>query len=247
MTYLEFLLLFVILPTSVLIICGLLWSPQAPKQPNLRSRHWTAVLILVGIAFVWTTPWDNYLIAVGVWHSPPDRILGTIGYVPLEEYAFFLLMPISIGAILYLILQKARVHATLWRQPQKRARWIVSITALVCFSAGVVLLVNHPNSYLGLTVVWFLPALFIQCIFDPLGILRNAPIIVPATLLPTVYLWAADSFAIASGIWTFDSTSLSGFMIGNLPIEEAFFFFITSLLVAQGVTLYHSLFIAEKS
>jgi len=245
MTYLEFLLLFVVLPTSALIICGLLRSRQEPAQPDLQRRHWTAVLILTGIAFVWTTPWDNYLIAAGVWHSPPDRILGTIGYVPLEEYAFFLLMPILIGAILYLFLQKIRLHATLWRQPQKRARWIVSIAALVCFSSGVILLVNHPNSYLGLTVVWFLPPLFIQCLFDPMGIMRNAPIIVPATLLPTVYLWAADSFAIASGIWTFDSTSLSGFGMGNLPIEEAFFFFITSLLVAQGVTLYHSLFVTK--
>lgn len=245
MTYLEFLLLFVVLPTSALITYGVLRSRRQPTQSPPLKRHWTAVLILAAIAFVWTTPWDNYLIAVGVWNSPTDRIIGTIGYVPLEEYAFFFLMPILIGAFLYLVLQKKRLNGSLWRQPQKRARCIVCLSTLVCFSGGVILLLTQPNSYLALTVLWFTPPLFIQFVFDPLGILRNGYTIAIATLVPTLYLWAADSFAIASGIWSFNSTSLIGLRIGNLPVEEAFFFLITSLLVAQGITLYHSLFVSK--
>jgi len=244
-TYLEFLLLFVVLPMAALIAWGAVQSRCPLSEAISLKRHWMAVLILAVIAFTWTTPWDNYLIAVGVWSSPADRIIGTVGYVPLEEYAFFLLMPVIIGAVLYLVLQKIHLHGTLCRQPQKRARWVVCLCALICFISGVILLLTQPNSYLALTVLWFTPPLFIQFVFDPLGILRNRSIIALATLLPTLYLWAADSFAIASGIWSFDSTILIGVKIGNLPIEEALFFFITSLLVAQGITLYHSLFVAK--
>jgi len=55
---------------------------------------------------VYTTPWDNYLIWRDVWHYGTDRVVGTIGYVPVEEYLFFLLQPILTGFWLYWLLSR---------------------------------------------------------------------------------------------------------------------------------------------
>jgi lycopene beta-cyclase len=74
-------------------------------------------LILV-VAFVYTTPWDNYLVWKGVWGYPPERVLARIGYVPVEEYMFFLLQPGIAGMLFYRLLARMPSAAPLgsaWR------------------------------------------------------------------------------------------------------------------------------------
>ena len=61
------------------------------------------------------------------------------------------------------------------------------------------------------------------------------------TLVPTLYFSLADTWAINEGIWTIHEATRTGWEIGSLPFEEAFFFFITSLLLSQGLILWHSL------
>ena len=48
-----------------------------------------------------------------VWGYPPGRVLATIGYVPVEEYMFFLLQPLLAGATLYWLLGRAIGRGTL--------------------------------------------------------------------------------------------------------------------------------------
>jgi lycopene cyclase domain len=60
-----------------------------------------AIPIVCLIAFTYTTPWDNYLVAQEVWWYGANRVVGTIGYVPVEEYMFFVLQPILTGLFLY--------------------------------------------------------------------------------------------------------------------------------------------------
>jgi lycopene cyclase domain-containing protein len=106
MTYAEFLLIYLILPVCALIGFSL-WMRKRGEFTNIDvRRHWIGVAVLALIAFFWTTPWDNYLIARGVWDSPEERILGRLGYVPIEEYAFFVLMPLFNGVILLMLLRR---------------------------------------------------------------------------------------------------------------------------------------------
>lgn len=49
-----------------------------------------ALLLHVVLAVVYTAPWDNYLVATGVWSYNPGLVTGvTLGWVPIEEYTFF--------------------------------------------------------------------------------------------------------------------------------------------------------------
>lgn len=104
MTYLNFLLLFVCLPMVLLAarlqLLGRLGRQKdgggdAPAEGAIPLAAFVkAALVLVVLAVVYTTPWDNYLVKHKIWWYGPDRVLGTIHYVPIEEYAFFVLQTV---------------------------------------------------------------------------------------------------------------------------------------------------------
>ena len=100
MTYFGFLFRFLIIPI-LLFLAITLWDNRKEKQiPGFRNGRavWIAIGIHVVLAVVYTTPWDNHLVATGVWYYNPDLVTGIIiGYVPIEEYTFFLVETILSG------------------------------------------------------------------------------------------------------------------------------------------------------
>lgn len=100
MTYRGFLLLFLVPPTLLLAVA----------MRRRISRRWIGgVLSVMLLAVVYTGPWDHYIIEQGVWSYPPGRVLGiTIGLVPIEEYAFYLLQVLLTGLVLLAVCQPHR-------------------------------------------------------------------------------------------------------------------------------------------
>jgi lycopene cyclase domain-containing protein len=88
MSYLFFLILFVGIPLAALIRMHFMWR-------SVRRIDLIAIAALGIVAVVYTTPWDNYLVASGVWYYNPALVLRiVIGYVPIEEYTFFVLQTV---------------------------------------------------------------------------------------------------------------------------------------------------------
>jgi lycopene cyclase domain-containing protein len=242
MTYLSFLVCFVIAP-SVLFAWLLHRAGRADRLSRIRlRRHWTGTLVLALIALVWTTPWDNAIIAKGVWSYGSERVLATVGLVPLEEYAFMLFMPIFNAGIMGWFFLRANVAPSRWRTAQPKARRRVGIVYGVLWVLGLSGLAFEPAFYFSSILVWFIPPLVLQSLFDPSGLWRDWRLVAAGTLLPTLYFSLVDAFAIREGIWTIHDATRSGWEFGGLPLEEAFFFFTTSLLLAQGLVLWHGLF-----
>lgn len=97
MTYWQYHLIFTL---PLLVLFGFLW------RRRLRPAHvlcWAAVCAIV---FLFTTPWDNYAVYLGIWGFGEGVSLGTpaaglarsptnpdgltwLGFIPFEEYAFF--------------------------------------------------------------------------------------------------------------------------------------------------------------
>ena len=48
------------------------------------------------------------------------------------------------------------------------------------------------------------------------------------------YLTLVDALAIAQNIWFFHPSFISGWFIGNVPLEEALFYFLTTAMIVQG-------------
>ena len=237
MTYLQFLIVFLILPIVAFCVYH---TRKDDGTYALSSYKWVAALSI--IAFVYTTPWDNYLVYRGVWYYGAERVIGTIAYVPLEEYLFFLLQPILTGAWLLAVLRgsKSEPHVQsgtlhLGSRPLQLAFWAGVLVA------GVALLYasqTHPEyTYLGLILAWASPVLIGMAWLsaDTFSVHRRAWIW--GVSIPTLYLWIADRYAIGAGIWDIsDRYSLDWDPLG-LPVEEAVFFLVTNILVVQGLLM----------
>lgn len=92
MTYPLFLVLFLVIPIALLAFF---------LRREWRQAWWVRALIFtIIVALAYTTPWDNYLVATRVWAYDPARVWNIIlGWVPLEEYLFFVFQTILTGLV----------------------------------------------------------------------------------------------------------------------------------------------------
>jgi lycopene beta-cyclase len=232
MTYLGFHLVFILPPIAALA----LWLRARPG--GLR-RRWLAYLPLIAlIAFVYTTPWDNYLVWRGVWGYGSDRVIGTIGYVPVEEYLFFVLQPLLAGLWLYRVLADRDGVRDLAAGAAGRARVLGALLYLAAALAGGLMLLREETTYLGLILAWAAPVLAGQWAYAGAEIWRRRRSWALGVAVPTLYLWVADAIAIRLGIWEISERYTVGLQVWTLPLEEAVFFLVTNLLVVQGLILF---------
>jgi putative membrane protein len=241
MTYSKILLLFLGPPLVVLLIIVPhdVWRWLRCRKGGVRWLPYLAVMTHVLLALIYTTPWDNYLVATGVWWYQPNLVSGwRIGYVPIEEYSFFVLQTLLTGLWLLLLRQKtALAQAEMKERPGLRLFasllvGVVWLASLLGFFSGWL-----PGVYLSLILVWGLIPLILQLAFGADYLIAGWRLLLPGVLTPTVYLWELDAFAIRGGTWTIDPRQTTGWMLAGLPMEEMLFFFVTNLIIAFGIYL----------
>ena len=91
--------------------------------------------------------------------------------------------------------------------------------------------------YFLLLVGWAGPILALQWVVGWRAFRRNLRAVFWPPLLATVFFTACDSVAVRGGLWFFDERQILGWRVGALPVEEALFFLLTSLLVTQSLLL----------
>lgn len=230
MSYSTFHLVFTIPP--VILLAATL--PQSFSSfGGWRAR--IAIPLLALIAFTYTTPWDNYLVAQAVWWYGPERTLGAVGTVPLEEYFFFLIQPVLTGLFCFHYLMRGPSV----KETGGGAVWSgFLLFGLLSVAGGVLLLLPFDGPfYLGLILSWSPPLLAGMWLYDGETLWRHRATLLYCVGVPTMYLWIADAFAIHSGIWTISDQYTLGFEFFGLPLEEALFFLMTNLLVVKGILL----------
>ena len=229
LTYLQFHAVF-ILP----VLVGLVLAARY----RLASRRvvLTGTLVLAGLAAVYTTPWDRYLILRGAWWYGEGRVALRVADIPLGEFLFFVLQPVVVG----LWVGRFPVDTSRPLALPVRTRLVgLGVAALVGL-AGVALLGRPGGLYLGLLLAWGAPILAIQWAFGWPFLVAHWRTVAVGTLVPMAYLWVVDTIALALGIWVISKEHTLGLDVPllGLPIEEATFFLLTSLFVVQGVVLY---------
>ncbi len=226
MTYLAFHAVFIVPP---ILLLG--WY-QRRAWDRLPPRAGLFLLLIAAIAFVYATPWDNYLVWRGIWNYGEGRVVGTVGFVPAEEYLFFLLQPVLTGLWLYSIppVEPAPTGGA--------ARVIGAAVSAAISICGVVMLGRVDGLYLGLILVWAGPVLALQWLYAGTEIWARKRLWALGVAVPTLYLWMADALAIQWGIWRISEVHTLGPTLGPLPLEEAAFFLATNLLVVQGLILF---------
>lgn len=248
MTYFMFLALFLGIPIIILSAITV-WDFRRGKWlPDELSAlpAWATMLGLCIVALIYTTPWDNYLVATSVWWYDIELVNGlVIGYVPIEEYTFFLVQPVMTSLLFlflarYLPAPKVKVHNASAIRFRSTA-----VVGIMWFISTIVLVLTFisdafaPATYLTLELSWALIPIIIQLAFGADVLLRNWRVVLLTITISTLYLSWADSIAITSGTWTIDpEQSFHDILLGGiLPIEEFIFFLLTNILVTLGITL----------
>lgn len=227
LTYLEFHLMFILPPFVALTVAAV----SKPKVDSVVHPAGVAIIALVALAY--TVPWDNYLIARGVWVYGPNSVILTVWHAPLSEYLFILLQPIMVA----LWLDRFRVRVDTPLRIGIRARLAGTLAAAVIGFAGWLLL-GDTTYYLGAILVWAAPVLALQWAFGWPYLWKHRRKIVLGVLVPTLYLWFADRIAIGVGVWRLAPQYTTGVTLFGLPVEEATFFLVTTLFVVQGLVLF---------
>jgi lycopene cyclase domain-containing protein len=239
MTYFGFLLRFLIIPILLLLFVN--WrEKERPSRGFNKGKIWPGILIHFVLAVVYTTPWDNYLVATGVWYYDPSLVTGIVfGYVPLEEYTFFVLETLMIGLWWWTLARRKVFIPDKPFTPNKSLRvWTLGLLAVLWAVSLFVLLSGwKPGTYLAITLTWALPAIASQLAFGADILWHYRRLLGTVILTGAGYLSAMDALAIGAGTWMIDPSQSTRVFIGVLPIEEAVFFVITVVLISFGMTL----------
>lgn len=243
MTYFAFLGWFVGIPLLFLLLVSW-WDGRNGRMlpPSLRS--WPPAFVMgahIIAALLYTTPWDNYLVATGVWWYNPDLVTGLVlGWVPIEEYTFFVVQTIFSSLWLLFLARRWAMDAPAV-MPNNGYPIRIGATAVVgaIWLGSVVLLASgwRPGTYLGLELVWALPPVIIQMAFGADILWSYRRIVGWGIGVPTIYLSLTDTVAITGGTWVIDPAQSTGLFIGSLPFEELIFFLLTNMLVVLGTVL----------
>ena len=93
-------------------------------------------------------------------------------------------------------------------------------------------------TYLAFELAWALPVIVGQWAIGRDRLLAHRRLLPLGVALPTLYLCAADAFAIRVGIWHLSPELTTNVWLGGLPLEEGVFFLLTNVMVVQGVLMF---------
>lgn len=232
MTYLALLLVCLLPPIGLLA-----WrSGTRNSRPQASDRHQViALIILLALAVLATLPWDAALIARGIWSYPRAQPVGWVAGVPVEELLFMVLQPLLAG----LWLRTRRAGQPAPRTPGRSgcARAAGVALWLLIAGLGVLLARSASGNYLGLLLAWSGPLLALQWAIGGDTLWAQRRRLALAVLPPVLYLCAVDRLGLQLRLWQLSGTRTTGLQVLGLPLEEALFFLLTTLLVVGGLLL----------
>ncbi|KAL7754351.1 hypothetical protein RI367_000332 [Sorochytrium milnesiophthora] len=216
-------------------------------SPWLSRLHFFKMAVLSMLAFVYATPWDNYLVWRGGWDYVPGSVLGVIAYVPVEEYAFFVLQTVLATLMTSLVFQFADIptrylvasgsSSTNTNTSKETAQRYLPLVAMSMIAAwGWQVAQPHtPTFYLGAELWWAMPIIMLEWGLVGPYILRQARFAIVAIALPTLFMCTLDTWAISRRSWTISTENTTGIMLNQyLPLEEAVFFLLTNIMLVFG-------------
>lgn len=250
MTYFGFLLRFLVLPILAMLFIILRDEQRWPPLKHFQNgrRVWAIIALHIALAVIYTTPWDNYLVANGVWTYNPTLVSGVLlGYVPLEEYLFFVLETFLAGLWWWFLARRLPEPATF--KSSSLGRWVAfAVLFLVWTVSAYLLFFGHLRwTYLSIILFWALPAIFPQFLIGADILWHYRRLVGFGILVPGAYLSLMDIVALRATTWSISKFHTTGVLFfGVLPLEEVVFFFITNVLIIFGMTLMLSNLCRER-
>lgn len=242
MTYFSFLLRFLVIPIIIFLV--ITYWDHKKNRPLHGFRNgravWTAIGVHVLLAVAYTTPWDNYLVATGVWYYNPELVTGLVlGYVPIEEYTFFVLETILSGLWWWFLARRLSFPQQEFKSNKLPVYLSTCVLVLVWSVFTYLFFFGKAEwTYLSIILFWALPPIFIQLLFGADILWHYRKLVFWSVFVPGLYLSLMDILALAETTWSISPSQTTGILFfGILPLEEVLFFFVTNVLITFGMTL----------
>jgi lycopene cyclase domain-containing protein len=162
-----------------------------------------------------------------------------LGYVPIEEYTFFVVETILSGLWWWFLARRLSPPANEFKANKVLVylstgvltfTWLI-FTYLFFFGAA-------EWTYLSITLFWALPPLIIQILFGADILWHYRKLVFWSIVIPGMYLSLMDIVALQETTWSISPSQTTGILFfGILPLEEVLFFFITNIMITFGITL----------
>lgn len=210
-------------------------------RPLISSFDKIKIIALCALAIIYTTPWDNYIIYQKAWWYRKDAVIGTIGYVPIEEYFFFIIQ--TVFTSLWTMCCSRWTINSLFLGNRNRIK--CQLTSCVVISLMLMAMTwgwfnaipTTKTFYLGAITWWSLLVIIVLWYITGAYIVQRYETFLLSVLMPSIYLCYVDVIALRARVWHINErTSLEIFMFDDLPLEEVIFFFITNIIVVMGST-----------
>jgi lycopene cyclase domain-containing protein len=219
MTYFGFLLRFLVIPILILLVLTR-WDPRKgnPIRGFRTGRAlWAAIGVHVLLAVAYTTPWDNYLVATGVWYYNPDLVTGLVmGYVPIEEYTFFVLETLLAGLWWWFVARRLSPPPQTFTPNRPFITLSAGfITVLWLLFTCLFLFGSQPWAYLSIILFWALPPTILQMLFGADILWHYRKLVFWGFFIPGLYLSLVDIVALQDdrGAIVWDSSDRGGSLL----------------------------------
>lgn len=216
----------------VVAVLGLVTWPFASRLELFK------IAFVCTMALVYTTPWDNYIIYHGAWTYLPENILAVIGYVPVEEYAFFIVQTLltSLWAMVCTRWSPACFGFNYDSRSYRLIRWAPIAALAAATVRGYAMAVpGRDTFYLGCILWWACPVIAFLWYGTGNYFIKKFASSAVAVVVPTLYLCWVDRIALEDNVWHIDErTSLNVFLAPHLPFEECLFFLVTNVIIVLG-------------
>ncbi|KAI8088750.1 lycopene cyclase [Halteromyces radiatus] len=206
-------------------------------RPFYTSQDRLKYYFLCGVAFSTAAPWDNYIVFHRAWWYCPRCVIAVIGYVPLEEYMFFIIMTLMTVSFTNLVMRwhlpTFYLKSTLSSFHSKCIRYIPMLAFLtIAVKAWFAAVPDTPFFY-GACILWYVCPVFALLWYGASEyICRRWKGVMISVIVPTLYLCWVDTIAISAGTWHIsERTSTRHFLFSHLPLEEAVFFFMINIVL----------------
>jgi lycopene beta-cyclase len=242
MTYFGFLLRFLVIPILGFLAITYRDNRQNKQIHGFRNGRavWIGIAVHVLLAVAYTTPWDNYLVATGVWYYNTELVTGIVlGYVPIEEYTFFVLETILAGLWWWFLARRLPTPAEKFG-PNKSLVYLSTcvLVSLWLLFTYLFFLGSSNWTYLSIILFWALPPIILQVIFGADILWHERKLVFWSLFALGMYLSLMDIVALKDTTWSISPSQTTGVLFfGILPLEEVVFFFITNILLTFGMTL----------
>lgn len=233
LTYAEVHLYYTIPPTIILYLF---------MRPLIGNFEKVKLFVLVTLALIYTTPWDNYIIYHKAWWYRKEAVFGTIGFVPVEEYFFFIIQTIF-TSLWTTMCSRWTLNSLYLSSPDRKqfelTRYsMISVLSVIILTGWSYAIPATKTFYMGSIAWWSVFVLVIIWVMAGSYIKQRSLPTLLSVVVPSIYLCWVDIIALRARVWHInEATSLEIFPWNDLPLEEMVFFFVTNTVVVNAIPI----------